>query len=144
MSTLSFPYSPVMLAALIGIVSFSPVFAEEPDVVDPTTGETVAISEIDIDALSDEDRANIGDQLAELGIRPGGRDQGRVDLSEVEVIDPTTGETVAFGEIDHSSLSDEDREDIGDQLADQGLSVGHGGLGSHGGRGGEGHGGPRG
>lgn len=103
MRTLSLPYSPVILAALIGVACFTPEFVNEPEVVDPTTGETVAISQIDIDALSDEDRADIGDQLAEQGISPRGR--GRADLSEVEVVDPATGETSA-SENDDSGRGD--------------------------------------
>ncbi|WP_298922630.1 hypothetical protein [uncultured Roseobacter sp.] len=122
MRTLSFPYSPVILATFIGFATFAPVFADEPEVVDPTTGEIVAISVIDFDALSEGDRINIGDQLAEQGITLRGR--GRVDLSEIEVVVPTTGETVSLADIDRSSLSEEDRQDIGDQLADQGLSIG--------------------
>ncbi|MEO9897637.1 MAG: hypothetical protein ABJF05_14785 [Paracoccaceae bacterium] len=125
MRTLSLTYNPVILAALIGVAAYSSAFADEPEVVDPTTGETIAISEIDFDTLSDDDRADIGDQLAEQGISP--RGGSRTDLSEVEVVDPTTGETVSLADIDHDSLSDEDRTDIGDQLAEQGVSAGRGG-----------------
>ena len=110
-----------MIAAMITATSMTPLLAaEDVEVVDPTTGETVALSEIDVSALSEEDRQNIGDQLAELGVSP----RGRPDLSDVEVVDPTTGETVALGDIDKESLSEEDRQDIGDQLAELGFAPG--------------------
>jgi len=65
------PYSPYILAPLIGFAAFTPVFSDEPEVVDPTSGEIVAVSEIDIDMLTAEQRACIGDQLVEQGIGSG-------------------------------------------------------------------------
>lgn len=132
MRTLSFPHSPLVLAALITVASFSLSFADEAEVVDPTTGETVAISEVDFDALTDDQRANVVHQLAEQGISQRGRGQARADLSEVEVTDPATGETVSLGDIDVASLSDEDRSNIGDQLAEQGIAGGRHGPSSDG------------
>ena len=121
MTFFSLSRRPLMIAAMITATSMTPLLAaEDVEVVDPTTGETVALSEIDISALSEEDRQNIGDQLAELGVSP----RGRPDLSDVEVVDPTTGETVALGDIDKESLSEEDRQDIGDQLAELGFAPG--------------------
>jgi hypothetical protein len=150
MRTFSFPYSPMILAALITAASISHAFADEVEVVDPTTGLNVAISEIDFDALTEDQRADIGDQLADQGINPRGHGPVPADLSEVEVTDPTTGETVTLGDIDVASLSDEDRSNIGDQLADQGIDGGRHGPsgeagadagGEEGGEGGGGHGG---
>jgi len=102
-------------------------------VVDPTTGETVELSEVDFDALSEEERANIREQLAEQGIRPLGRDQDRINISEIEVVHPTTGETVALVDIDRSTLSAGERRNIGDQLAEQGIRPGRPGPGGEGG-----------
>lgn len=127
MHTLSLPHSPLILAALITAVSFQPLLAQSISVVDPSTGETVELSEVDFEALSKEERADIRDQLKEQGVQPRGGDWNAVDISEVEVVDPSTGETVALGDIDHSSLSPEDRRNIGDQLAEQGVSAGRGG-----------------
>lgn len=121
MTFLSLTRRPLMIAAMITAASMTPLMAaEDIEVIDPTTNETVALSEIDISALSDEDRQNIGDQLAALGVSP----RGRPDISDVEVVDPTTGETVALGDIDKDSLSEEDRQAIGDQLAELGIAPG--------------------
>ncbi|QPM90579.1 hypothetical protein PSAL_018180 [Pseudooceanicola algae] len=65
------PYSPFLLVTLIGFAAFAPVFSDEPQVVHPITGETVTISDIDIDALTPEERTFIGDQLADQGIGAG-------------------------------------------------------------------------
>ncbi|WP_170400728.1 hypothetical protein [Ruegeria arenilitoris] len=129
MRTLLLPHSPLILAALITAVSFQPLLAKSISVVDPSTGETVELSEVDFEALSEEERADIRDQLKEQGVQPRGRDRNAIDISEVEVVDPSSGETVALGDIDHSSLSPEDRRNIGDQLAEQGIPAGRGGEG---------------
>lgn len=78
MSSLSFNQLTLSLAAATLLATSLSAFASEPPtVVDPTTGETVSITDIDISGLSEEDRQNIGDQLADLGIAPrGGRDRG--------------------------------------------------------------------
>ena len=97
MRTLSLPHSPLILAALITAVSFQPLLAQSISVVDPSTGETVELSEVDFEALSEEERADIRDQLKEQGVQPRGGDRNALDISEVEVVDPSTGETVALG-----------------------------------------------
>ncbi|SLN42744.1 hypothetical protein TRL7639_02206 [Falsiruegeria litorea R37] len=78
MSSLTFNQLTLSLAAAVLLATSLSSFASEPPtVVDPTSGETVSITEIDIASLSEEDRQNIGDQLAEQGIAPrGGRDRG--------------------------------------------------------------------
>ena len=78
MSSLTFNQLTLSLAAAALLATTLSSFASEPPtVVDPTTGETVSITDIDISSLSEEDRQNIGDQLAEQGIAPrGGRDRG--------------------------------------------------------------------
>ncbi|WP_164659096.1 hypothetical protein [Tropicibacter sp. Alg240-R139] len=78
MSSLSFNQLTLTLAAAAFLATSLSAFASEPPtVVDPTSGETVSITDIDISSLSEEDRQNIGDQLADLGIAPrGGRDRG--------------------------------------------------------------------
>lgn len=143
MSSLSFNQLTLSLAAAAFMATALTALASEPPtVVDPTTGETVSITDIDIASLSEEDRQNIGDQLADQGIATRG---GRAPQGEPpSVVDPTTGETVSITDIDISSLSQEDRQNIGDQLADQGIATrgGHGRGAAPGGRGRDG--GPRG
>jgi hypothetical protein len=99
------------------------------EVVDPTSGETVALSDIDVSSLSDEDRQSIGDQLAEQGVNPSRAPSDDEEKADVDVVDPTSGETVSLADVDVSNLSDEDRRSIGDQLAEQGVNPEHGGRG---------------
>ncbi|MEP5761072.1 MAG: hypothetical protein ABJ327_17505 [Litoreibacter sp.] len=96
------------------------------NVVDPTSGETVALSDIDVASLNDEDRRSIGDQLAEQGVNPDRADTHEEELADVNVVDPTSGETVSLADVDVSSLGDDDRRSIGDQLAEQGVNPGRG------------------
>ncbi|WP_170560065.1 hypothetical protein [Ruegeria atlantica] len=124
MRTLSFPHSPLILATLITAVSFQPLDAKSISVIDPSTGENIELSELDFASLTEEERVEIRDQLEEMGVRPRGQGRNAIDMSEVEVVDPTTGATVALGDIDPSTLSPEDRRNIGDQLAKQGVPTG--------------------
>jgi hypothetical protein len=83
MNALTFPYSLLLLTVVVSIAAIEPLLADEAEVVSPITGETVAISEIDFNALTNEQRAEVGDQLAELGINPGNHGRGRgADASE--------------------------------------------------------------
>ena len=128
MRTLSLSYSPLILASLITVASFTPSFADKVEVVDPTTGETVALGDIDRASLSEDDRKDIGDQLAERGIEAG-RHGGR------------GGE--GHGSEDHDGEGHGDEGHDGESHGDEGRDgEGHGDEGRDGeGHGGEGHGG---
>lgn len=70
MRTLLLPHNPLILAALVTAVSFQPLLAKSISVVDPSTGETVELSEVNFEALSEEERAEIRDQLKEQESSP--------------------------------------------------------------------------
>lgn len=112
-------------------------------VTDPETGETVTLDEIDFSTLSGSEAREIAAELREAGISGGAvrsaiRSERREDVGAVEVVDPVSGETVTLAELDRSALSDEDRENIRDQLEDLGVEAGRGGGdGDRPGRGGE-------
>ncbi|MEP5762650.1 MAG: hypothetical protein ABJ327_25690 [Litoreibacter sp.] len=116
----------VALASTLALPFGTAASADEVLVVDPTSGETISLSDVDVSSLSYEDRRSIGDQLAELGAAPSRGGLSREEIADVDVTDPTSGETVSLSDVDVSSLSDDDRQSIGDQLADQGVSPGRG------------------
>lgn len=102
------------------------------EVTDPETGETVTLDEIDFSTLSGSEAREIASELREAGISGGAvrsaiRSERREDVGAVEVVDPVSGETVTLAELDRSALSDEDRENIRDQLEELGVEAGRGG-----------------
>ena len=80
MKTLSFTKITLSLSAACLLGSSLTAFAkEQPSVVDPSTGETVSISEVDMSGLTLDQHQDIANQMAQLGMpsdRPGrfGRD----------------------------------------------------------------------
>lgn len=88
---------------------------DDVTVTDPDTGILVALEEIDITALSDEELADILEEARTQGVTR--RDVKRELMSAVEVTDPLTGETTTLAEIDKSALTDEQRQALRDEVA---------------------------
>jgi hypothetical protein len=120
---------------------------DDVTVTDPGTGILVALDEIDITALSDEELADILEEARTQGVTR--RDVKRELMSAVEVTDPLTGETTTLAEIDKSALTDEQRQALRDEVAALDLAGAPSGDGSgqgagHGKRAGKGPGAARG
>ena len=120
---------------------------DDVTVTDPDTGILVALEEIDIAALSDEELADILEEARTQGVTR--RDVKRELMSAVEVTDPLTGETTTLAEIDKSALTDEQRQALRDEVAALDLAGAPSGDGSgqgagHGKRAGKGPGAARG
>lgn len=120
---------------------------DDVTVTDPDTGILVALDEIDITALSDEELADILEEARTQGVTR--RDVKRELMSAVEVTDPLTGETTTLAEIDKSALTNEQRQALRDEVAaldlagaPSGDGAGHGA--GHGKRAGKGPGAARG
>lgn len=100
------------------------VFAQAPEVIDPSTGDTVLISEIDIQSLNDAERRNLGAQLLSfLGVELGGRPDGAREVPNVEVVNPATGETENLSDINIRSLTRAERGDLREQLSEAGVEL---------------------
>ena len=117
------------LSAAACVVGFSVSAAYAVDVVDPISGETVEISEVDFTALSRSEVRDIYDQLEEQGYtrdeaRDVVREEQGADFGALEVTDPTTGETVTLAEIDFSTLTGSEAREIASELRDDGISGG--------------------
>ncbi|CUH69119.1 hypothetical protein TL5118_03078 [Thalassovita autumnalis] len=116
---------------------------DDVTVTDPDTGILVALDEIDITALSDEELADILEEARTQGVTR--RDVKRELMSAVEVTDPLTGETTTLAEIDKSALTDEQRQALRDEVAALDLAGAPSGDGAgHGKRAGKGPGAARG
>ena len=142
------PRTPLILLALTAGISLQfTTLSNAQEVVDPSTGNTVDLTEIDFTTLTRSDARDIISQLQDQGLTRGEareavRDERRADIGALEVTDPTTGETTTLSEIDRESLSREDRQAIREQLANAGVQLGGGRRDGAGERGGEGPGGP--
>lgn len=116
---------------------------DDVTVTDPDTGILVALDEIDITALSDEELADILEEARTQGVTR--RDVKRELMSAVEVTDPLTGETTTLAEIDKSALTNEQRQALRDEVAALDLAGAPSGDGAgHGKRAGKGPGAARG
>ncbi|MEP3347670.1 MAG: hypothetical protein ABJN34_04805 [Litoreibacter sp.] len=145
MTSFQLPKAPLLLAAVIMFGTVGAANADDPVVIDPTTGEYVSVNALAFSDLTDDERREVGGQLAEQGYSARSSSEAvEIDTSEVTVTDPSTGESTTLDTVDVSSLSSVERQELGDELAEQG--VGHGsnpapeGSGQGGNRGGGGRG----
>ncbi|SFR59346.1 hypothetical protein [Litoreibacter janthinus] len=117
-----------VVAAVLALTSTTLTFADEMLIIDPNSGEAVFFTESASEAYSQGLRNDDGGASATKGYRTQIYDLAS-DLPEggagVLVVDPITGEVVSLTDIDVSSLSDDDRRFIGDQLFFQGIGPNH-------------------
>jgi hypothetical protein len=100
------------LTGMIIMCSAVASYAADATVVHPVTGESVQVSTIDFSELTRAQRRDIGDQLADQGLRLERRPARQAPL----VTDPFTGDQVPLNQVDIDRLTDEQRQAIRDEL----------------------------
>jgi len=132
-----------LAAAALLSTALTAVAYEQPSVVDPSTGETVAISQVDMGNLGKDQHHDIADQMAQMGMpadRPGRFGQDNTDDQGRNGNGYGTGDDGRNGQ-DRGGQSDDGDGGEGHEGEGHG-GEGHGGEGHGGeGHGGEGHGG---
>jgi hypothetical protein len=114
-----------MMSAVAGVLALTfatQTCADEMLVIDPVSGEATFVTEAASEAFLRDQQSGIA-----ISGHPINLDEPTsalsVDIVEVSVVHPTTGETVSLADIDVASLSEGDRRFIGDQLFFQGMQL---------------------
>lgn len=121
---------PLFIAAALTLFMMQPALAADVQIIDPSTGLTTEISDVNFRALTEEQRNDVRAQLLAQGlqIREDRPERGarltQEERAAISVTDPVSGDTVALSEIDVRSLSDEDRATLRADLEAQGIEVG--------------------